>query len=105
MGGRTEDANAMRWFLVRADGGDVLVLRASGSDGYNDYFFDELGLTLNSVETIVFNNASAANDAYIHTAIREAEAIWLAGGDQSRYVDYWRGTVIDSLIRDAVSNR
>ncbi len=105
MGGRTEDDNAMRWFLERADGGDVLVLRASGSDGYNDYFFDELGLALNSVETIVFNNASAANDVYIHTAILEAEAIWLAGGDQSRYVDYWRGTVIDSLIRDAVSNR
>jgi len=105
MGGRTEDDNAMRWFLQRADGGDVLVLRASGSDGYNEYLFSELGLSLNSVETIVFNDGSANAEAYIHTAIHEAEAIWLAGGDQARYVDYWRGTAIDSLIRDAVTNR
>jgi cyanophycinase-like exopeptidase len=105
MGGRTEDDNAMRWFLERANGGDVLVLRASGSDGYNDYLFRELGLTLNSVETIVFNDATASAEAYVQNAIRNAEAIWLAGGDQSRYVDYWRGTAIDSLIRAAVTNR
>jgi hypothetical protein len=38
MGGATEDDNAMRWFLQRANGGDIVVLRASGSDGYNTYF-------------------------------------------------------------------
>ena len=30
MGGAGEDDNAMAWFLERADGGDVLVLRCSG---------------------------------------------------------------------------
>jgi hypothetical protein len=39
MGGASENDNAMRWFLERAGGGDVLVLRTSGEDGYNDYFF------------------------------------------------------------------
>jgi len=34
MGGATESDPAMVWFLERASGGDVLVLRASGSDGY-----------------------------------------------------------------------
>ncbi len=105
MGGSREDDNAMRWFLERADGGDVLVLRTSGSDGYNDYFFDELGITVNSVETIVFENGDAANDVHIHEAIQKAEAIWFAGGNQATYVDYWRGTPVDSLIREAVSNR
>ena len=37
MGGASENDAAMAWFLERAGGGDVLVLRASGSDGYNDY--------------------------------------------------------------------
>ena len=37
MGGSRENDNAMRWFLKQADGGDILVLRASGSNGYNDY--------------------------------------------------------------------
>ena len=32
MGGSSEDDNAMRWFLNRASGGDIVVLRTSGSD-------------------------------------------------------------------------
>ena len=51
MGGAAEDDNAMKWFLERANGGDVLVIRASGSDGYNDYFYTDLGIPVNSVET------------------------------------------------------
>jgi hypothetical protein len=37
MGGSTEDDEAMKWFLNKANGGDVLVIRASGSNGYNSY--------------------------------------------------------------------
>jgi cyanophycinase-like exopeptidase len=105
MGGATENDNAMRWFLEQARGGDVLVLRASGSDGYNDYFYTDLGRAIHSVESIVFHNASAAADTYILNRINQAEAIWFAGGDQSNYVNYWRGTAVDSLINIAVSQR
>ncbi len=105
MGGATEHDEAMKWFLERADGGDVLVLRASGSDGYNDYMYSELGVAINSVETIKFNSSAAANEAYIHNKIQQAEAIWFAGGDQWDYISYWRDTAIDSLINDAIVNR
>ena len=105
MGGASEDDEAMRWFLEQANGGDVLVLRASGSDGYNAYFFSELGVALNSVETIVFQNATASQEAYIHQRIRQAEAIWFAGGDQWKYVSYWRNSPIDSLINQAIRER
>ena len=105
MGGATEHDEAMKWFLQRANGGDVLVLRASGSDGYNDYMYTDLGITLNSVETIVFNGGSAANETYIHSKIKNAEAIWFAGGDQWNYISYWRTSPIDSLINDALENR
>ena len=104
-GGAVEHDNAMQWFLERANGGDILILRASGSDGYNNYFYSQLGVTVNSVETIVFNDASAANETYIHQKIANAEAIWLAGGDQWDYVSYWRETAIDSLINDGLQNR
>ena len=105
MGGATENDNAMRWFLERANGGDILILRASGSDGYNDYLYSELGMTVNSVETIVFNDATAAEESYIHSRIEQAEAIWFAGGDQWNYVSFWRNSAIDSLINAAISNR
>lgn len=105
MGGATEDDNAMKWFLQRADGGDILVLRASGSNGYNDYLYSQLGVTVNSVETIVFNNAAAADEAYIHQKINQAEAIWFAGGDQWDYVRYWRNSPVDSLINIGIKER
>jgi len=105
MGGASEHDGAMQWFLERANGGDVLVLRASGSNGYNDYMYSELGVTVNSVETIVFNNSSAAYETYIHDKIQQAEAIWFAGGNQWNYVSYWRNTPIDSLINESLQNR
>lgn len=105
MGGATESDQAMQWFLQRAGGGDVLVLRASGADGYNDYFYTDLGVSVNSVETIRFNDASAATETYVHDKIQKAEAIWFAGGDQWNYVSYWRNNAIDSLINDAIENR
>ena len=105
MGGASEDDNAMTWFLQQANGGDILVLRASGSDGYNNYMYSGLGVSVNSVETIVFNNSSASNEAYIHQKIQQAEAIWFAGGDQWNYVSYWRNSPIDSLINVALADR
>ncbi|MEO9532158.1 MAG: T9SS type A sorting domain-containing protein [Crocinitomicaceae bacterium] len=104
MGGASEQDDAMIWFLERANGGDVLVLRASGSDGYNDYMFTDLGVTLNSVETIVCNSAAASDEAYVQQAVQEAEAIWFAGGDQWDYISYWRETAIDTLINENLAN-
>jgi len=105
MGGSREPDGAMRWFLRRAGGGDVLVLRAGGADGYNDYLYHDLGVPVHSVETIVFHEASAAYDPAVHRRIERAEAVWLAGGDQWNYVRYWRGTPIDSLLRDGIRRR
>lgn len=83
MGGAGESDDGMRWFLDKANGGDVVVIRASGSDGYNDYMYSELGVTLNSVRTFVFHSGAAANDPYVIEKLNGAEAIWLAGGDRS----------------------
>lgn len=104
MGGASEFDPAMEWFLARASGGDVLVLRASGSDGYNDYMYSDLG-GINSVETIVFNNASASQEAYVQERITKAEAIWFAGGDQWDYVSYWRDTPVMTLVNAAIADR
>ena len=105
MGGATEHDEAMKWFLQQADGGDVLVLRATGSNGYNDYMLNQLGVAINSVETIVCNNANASQDAYLQQKINQAEAIWFAGGDQWTYISYWRNTPVDSLVNKAIAER
>lgn len=103
MGGASENDNAMRWFLERANGGDILVLRASGSDGYNDYFYSELGVTVNSVESIVINNSAGAVNNYVLEKIENAEAIWFAGGDQWNYINYFKNTEVENLINDHIN--
>jgi len=105
MGGATEDDNAMKWFLQRANGGDVLVLRTSGSNGYNNYLYSTLGIPVNSVETIVCNNAMASYEPYVLQKIQQAEAIWFAGGDQWTYVSFWRNTPVAAFINEAIQIR
>ena len=77
-------------------GGDFVVLRASGTDEYNDYIF---GLCrCDSVETIVFEKGAATADPFVIETIRNAEAVWIAGGDQSNYIRYWKDTPVEDAI-------
>ena len=102
MGGATEVDYAMKLFLQDAKGGDILVLRASGSDGYNDYLYSELGVNVNSVETIVCHSKNASYDPYVIDRIQKAEAIWFAGGDQWKYLSFWRDTPVQQYINFAL---
>jgi beta-aspartyl-peptidase (threonine type) len=97
MGGGGDVDDAFRWFVRQAGGGDIVVLRASGADGYNDYIFSKIG-GVDSVETILFHNRNAAHDASVLARIQQAEGIWLAGGDQSRYVNFWKGTPVAAAL-------
>jgi cyanophycinase-like exopeptidase len=103
MGGASESDEAMIWFLEKADGGDILVLRASGSDGYNNYFYSELGVTVNSVETLVIHNADGAVDPYVLQKVAQAEAIWIAGGNQWNYVNYFKGNAMQDALNQHVN--
>ena len=98
MGGATEDDNAMKWFLNGSGGGDIVVLRATGTSGYNTYLYTTLGVTVNSVETLVIPSLSAANSSYVRRRIREAEAVFIAGGNQLDYISYWKNTAVDSAL-------
>jgi len=99
-GGGDVDA-AWQWFLRRAGGGDVLILRASGGDGYHGYLMDEIGPSVggvNSVETLVFSSREAASHPSVLAAVARAEAIFLAGGDQHRYERFWLGTPLAAAL-------
>lgn len=105
MGGASENDSAMVWFLKRANGGDIVVIRASGADGYNDYFYTDLGIPVNSVETIVTTSLAAALDPYVEDKIRKAEGLWIAGGDQFNYVSFWKNNVIEDAINYLINGK
>ncbi len=96
MGGGTDVDAAMRWMITKAGGGDIVVLRATGTDGYNSYIF---GLqTCNSVETILINSRTIANDPGVEAKIRAAEAVFIAGGNQANYVSFWKDTRVEDAL-------
>lgn len=96
MGGSTDVKEAITWFLQRSGGGDVVVIRSSGADGYNQYMFDLV--PVNSVETIIINSKAKAMQDSIVAKIRAAEALFIAGGDQWNYVNYWKSTPTEDAI-------
>jgi cyanophycinase-like exopeptidase len=112
MGGGAE-VNAA--FTSRAypiiNGGDIVVLRISGANGYQAYFYStlvaslppELQATLqpNSVETLFVDTRDKANSAYVADAVSKANMVWIAGGDQSPYIDNWKGTALAEAVRIA----
>jgi cyanophycinase len=100
MGGGTDVDEAMRWFLQKSGGGDVVILRASGSTGYNSYLFDLA--KVNSVETLLINSEATALSADMVNKINNAEAIFIAGGDQWDYIRYWSNTPIQKALEYAL---
>jgi cyanophycinase len=96
-GGGGDVTAAWKWFVACAGGGDIVVLRASGSDGYQSYIFEKIG-GVDSVETIKFNDSSAARDPRVLEIIARADGIFIAGGDQARYVRYWKDTPIGAAL-------
>jgi cyanophycinase len=97
LGGGGDVPAAWRWFVACAGGGDIVVLRASGADGYNDFLFRTIG-GVDSVQTIRFNSAAAARDPAVLALIAAADGLFLAGGDQARYVRYWKDTPVEDAI-------
>ena len=80
---------------------DVVVLRSSGADGYNSFFYALDGV--DSVETLVITNREDSNDEGVVKTIKNAEIIFFAGGDQCNYVRYFKGTKIEDAIKHVYS--
>src|SRR3569833_1881417 len=100
MGGGTDLDEACQFLCDRADGGDMLVLRARGDDEYNGYL---RGICrLNSVATLIVPNRKAAADPFVAETISHAAAIFIAGGDQANYINFWMNTPVQSALNEAI---
>lgn len=101
MGGGSDLDEAFRWLCAKSGGGDFLILRAHGDDDYNPYV---QGLCkTNSVATLIIPDRAAAVDPAVAEIIRHAEAVFVAGGDQSLYVKFWQGTPVQDAINANVA--
>ncbi len=96
MGGGSDLDEAFRWLCQKGNGGDFLILRSRGSDAYNPYVN---GLCkMNSVATLILPDRQAAQDPAVAEIIRQAEVVFIAGGDQANYIRDWQGTPVQDAI-------
>jgi cyanophycinase-like exopeptidase len=102
-GGGTDVDAALQWIIDRVRGCtscatkvDVVILRSTGSNGYNDYIYAMNGV--DSVETLVITSSRDSNTVSVETTVRNAEVVFFAGGDQCNYVKYFRGTKVETAV-------
>lgn len=104
-GGGKNETKGMKTFLKAANGGDLLVL--SGKDSLNQRYThdfwnisNEQSIPLNSVQTISILNSKAASSQFIINKVKNAEAIFFTGGDQSKYIKRIKGSPLHKAILD-----
>ena len=96
MGGGDDLDEAFRWLCAKGNGGDFLVLRATGDDQYNAYVS---GLCqTNSVATLIIPDRAAAEDPAVAEIIEKAEVLFISGGDQANYIRNWESTPVQKAI-------
>lgn len=102
MGGSTDVDEAFQWMVKLSGGGDFVILRASGSTGYNDYV---KAMGANSVETLMIDSREKAMTKEVGQRIREAEAVFIAGGDQWNYVNFWANSEVSEALHYLVHEK
>jgi beta-aspartyl-peptidase (threonine type) len=96
-GGGEWPYEAFRWFAKKSGNGHIVVLRASGTTSTADEMYDKIG-GFASIRTFVFHDRKAAFDPVILAALKSADGIFLAGGDQANYVRFWRDTPVQTAL-------
>ncbi|MDO8284581.1 MAG: cyanophycinase [Rhodoferax sp.] len=130
MGGGPDVDQAFQWMIQRAgikagSGGRFVIIRASGTEAYNPYIYysDANGgtstlpptnqdgwvggayLGLSSVETLVIPSIAAANHTTVNQIVARADAVFIAGGDQSDYIKNWKNTQLDWTLQTLMSRK
>lgn len=109
-GGGMDDSWSEGWrqLLTRSGGGDVVIIRSDGSlGGYGPWIYEDLEghhfPKVNSVTTISIENRADANNSEVVQALRKAELIFFAGGQQNIYIDYLKNSKAGSAINYAMN--
>lgn len=97
MGGGDRNIDALKWFFGKAGNGHIVIISASYGEEMGQEFFHEVG-GIQSAEIFVFHARSQSADRKILDRLRKADGIFIAGGDQARYVRYWRGTPVSEIL-------
>jgi len=102
MGGGGDVDSAFIWMhdtiagSHRGNGGDIIVLGASGANDYDQYFLKLAHF--NSVQTLTIQRGATAKDLQTAASyVDRSQGVFIRGGDQANYV-WWKGSPLASAL-------
>ncbi len=104
-GGDSGEHEATEWFLDRAKGGKYLVLRTDGIGSQADWIADNYRDWVYSTAELSIESRDGANDPDVIEYIMSADMIFIAGGDQSLYKEYWEGTKTEKALNYVINEK
>lgn len=97
VGGGDWPREAVQWMSERMGHGRLVILRASGDVEAQEEWYRDIG-GIASARTFVFTDRRASSDPVILDALRKADGIFIAGGDQANYVRFWKDTPVAEAL-------
>jgi cyanophycinase len=104
-GNQSGEDGATRWFLERAKYGNYVVLRVGRIGRQADWICREYGDLIGSATELCINSLEAANNPEVIAYLRQADALFIAGGDQNKYQEYWENTKTEDAINYLVNDK
>ena len=104
-GNQSGEHEATQWFLERAKGGKYLVLRVGGIGNQADWVCQHYRDWIYSAAELSIDSREAANNLEVIDYIEEADALFIAGGDQNKYQEYWEETKVESALNYLINDK
>jgi len=111
-GGGSDESWVQGWQLLlkNSGGGDVVILQSDKSThGYADWLMLDPDQNqfprVNSVTTISIDQLSDSSNPEVLKYLKEAEFIFISGGDQSAYIQYMANTPLENILNSHLKNK
>lgn len=90
------------WIVEKSGNGKIVILSYADASNWLPDYFKHLGA--NDAYNLKIPSGTAADDSTNFMEILNADGIFLKGGDQWKYVDFWKNTLVEEAITE-VFNR
>jgi cyanophycinase len=100
LGGGPDFESAVRWMCEKSGHGDFLILGSRPSE--TDQVVAKV-CNANSVAFLMIPDREAANDPFVTFTIEKADAIFIDGGQQKDYVNFWLGSRVQEALNNAAT--
>lgn len=104
-GEKSGEFEATEWFLNRAKQGRYLVLRTGGIGHQADWIRSHFRDWVHSAAELSIDSQEAANNPQVVEYILAADALFIAGGNQRHYKEFWEGTKTEEAINFVINQK